>query len=115
LFKNTQSLSVWFFSLQTHSPSAVGYKIEQALASFVPVVVHPGGCKPESLKFAFYNPNYSNSYTPFYTLQKPTCGYCYCRDTDHTRKVIDVENTNIVKWRPIIRKKPRLASVNPKQ
>lgn len=96
-------------------PGALGYKMEVALASkYVPVVIHPGGRKPESLSFAFYNPNYINSYTPFYTLQKPTCGYRYCRDTDHTRKVMDVERVNIVKWRTIVGKKPGLTSENTK-
>ncbi|XP_054836404.1 putative uncharacterized protein GUCA1ANB [Eublepharis macularius] len=97
-------------------PGAQGYKMEQALVStFVPVVIHPGGHKPESLSFAFYNPNYTNSYNPFYTLQKPTCGYRYCRDTDHKKKVMDVEMTNIVKWRTITGKKPGLASASSKQ
>uniref|UniRef100_A0ACB8F5E5 Uncharacterized protein n=1 Tax=Sphaerodactylus townsendi TaxID=933632 RepID=A0ACB8F5E5_9SAUR len=99
-----------------HTPKKVhlgaqGYKMEQALtSSFVPVVLHPGGHKSESLRFAFYNPNYTNSNTPFYTLQKPTCGYRYCPDTDHTRKVMDVERVDIVKWRTIAGKKPGLAS-----
>ncbi|KAL8179112.1 UNVERIFIED_CONTAM: hypothetical protein K2H54_060128 [Gekko kuhli] len=95
---------------------AQGYKMEQALAStYVPVVIHPGGHKPESLKFAFYNPNYTNSYTPFYTLQKPTCGYRYSPDTDHKKKVMDVETVNIVKWRTIVGKKPGLVSASSKQ
>uniref|UniRef100_A0A8D2KYS7 Uncharacterized protein n=2 Tax=Varanus komodoensis TaxID=61221 RepID=A0A8D2KYS7_VARKO len=92
-------------------PVALGYKMEQALVSeYAPVVIHPGGHKPESLSYAFYNPNYSNSYTPFYTLQKPTCGYLYCRDTDHKRKVMDVERVNIPKWRNIVGKKPGLSA-----
>ncbi|XP_060087226.1 putative uncharacterized protein CIMIP3 [Heteronotia binoei] len=94
---------------------AQGYKMEQALSStFVPVVIHPGGHTPESLKFAFYNPNYTNSYNPFYTLQKPTCGYRYSPDTDHKRKVLDVERMNIVKWRTVVRKKPGLTSASTK-
>ncbi|XP_053104933.1 putative uncharacterized protein GUCA1ANB [Hemicordylus capensis] len=97
-------------------PVALGYKMEQALASeYVPVVIHPGGQKPEALSFAFYNPNYSNSYMPFYTLQKPTCGYRYCRDTDHRRRVLDVERVNLPKWRSIVGKKPGLSSVASKQ
>ncbi|KAJ7331760.1 hypothetical protein JRQ81_013940 [Phrynocephalus forsythii] len=97
-------------------PVALGYKVEQALVDqYVPVVIHPGGHNPESLSFAFYNPNYTNSYTPFYTLQKPTCGYRYCRDTDHTRKVLDVERVNIPKWRTIVGKKPGLSSMASKQ
>lgn len=94
---------------------AQGYKMEQALVStFVPVVIHPGGHIPESLKFAFYNPNYTNSYTPFYTLQKPTCGYRYSPDTDHKRKVLDVETLNLGKWRTLVGKKPGLASASSK-
>uniref|UniRef100_K7EZH2 Ciliary microtubule inner protein 3 n=1 Tax=Pelodiscus sinensis TaxID=13735 RepID=K7EZH2_PELSI len=78
----------------------IGYRKDQSLAAmFVPFVVHPGSHNPDSLKFVFYKSNYSNSYAPFYTAQKPTCGYRYCQDTDHTRKVIDVECANIVKWR----------------
>ncbi|XP_042319979.1 putative uncharacterized protein GUCA1ANB [Sceloporus undulatus] len=96
-------------------PVALGYKMEQALVSeYVPVVIHPGGYKAESLSFAFYNPNYTNSYMPFYTLQKPTCGYRYCRDTDHTRKVLDVERVNIPKWRTIVVKKPGVLSTGSK-
>ncbi|KAH1171064.1 putative uncharacterized protein GUCA1ANB [Mauremys mutica] len=96
--------------------SPIGYRKDQSLASmFVPFVVHPGSHKPDSLKFVFYKSNYSNSYAPFYTAQKPTCGYRYCRDTDHTRKVMDVERANIVKWRPIVGTKPQLVTINPKQ
>ncbi|XP_066482560.1 putative uncharacterized protein CIMIP3 [Tiliqua scincoides] len=89
--------------------------MEQPLISeFLPVVIHPGGHKPESLRFTFYNPNYTNSYIPFYTLQKPTCGYRYCRDTDHTRKVLDVERVNIPKWRTVVVAKPGLTSTGSK-
>ncbi|XP_077785182.1 ciliary microtubule inner protein 3 [Podarcis muralis] len=96
-------------------PVALGYKMEQALVSqYVPVVLHPGGHKRESLRYAFYNPNYSNTYTPFYTLQKPTCGYRYCRDTDHTRKVMDVERVDFSKWKPIFGKKPGLSAASSK-
>ncbi|KFV79819.1 hypothetical protein N308_09318, partial [Struthio camelus australis] len=80
----------------------VGLCKGQPLASLlVPVVAHPGGCTPASLQFLFYQPNCPNSYCPFYTAQKPTCGYLYRRDTDHTRKVMDVPSANLVKWRPI--------------
>ncbi|XP_034271147.2 putative uncharacterized protein CIMIP3 [Pantherophis guttatus] len=96
---------------QKKFPVALGYKMEQALISeYVPRVIHSGGFKPEYLSFAFYNPNYANSYNPFYTLQKPTCGYRYCRDTDHRRKVMDIERVNIPKWRTIVQKKPGVAS-----
>uniref|UniRef100_A0A8C4VS18 Ciliary microtubule inner protein 3 n=1 Tax=Gopherus evgoodei TaxID=1825980 RepID=A0A8C4VS18_9SAUR len=97
-------------------PVPNSYCKDQSLASmFVPFVVHPGSHKPDSLKFVFYKSNYSNSYAPFYTAQKPTCGYRYCRDTDHTRKVMDVESANVVKWRPIVGTKPQLVTINPKQ
>ncbi|KFZ55618.1 hypothetical protein N321_10025, partial [Antrostomus carolinensis] len=79
-----------------HSPAH-----HQPLATqLVPFVAHFGGREPNSFKFLFYKPNWSNSYRPFYTAQKPTCGYRYCRDTDHTKKVIDVLSANVVKWRP---------------
>ncbi|KFP36819.1 hypothetical protein N324_08790, partial [Chlamydotis macqueenii] len=67
----------------------------------VPIVVHFGDRQPDSFRFLFYKASWSNSYSPFYTAQKPTCGYRFHRDTDHTRKVIDVPSANIVKWRPI--------------
>ncbi|XP_067414820.1 putative uncharacterized protein CIMIP3 [Emydura macquarii macquarii] len=96
--------------------SPTGYHKDQSLASmFIPFIVHPGSHKPDSLKFVFYKSNYSNSYAPFYTVQKPTCGYRYCRDTDHTRKVMDVESANVVKWRSIVGTKPQLVTINPKQ
>ena len=79
----------------------------QPLAThFIPFVAHFGGRQPNSFKFLFYKPSCSNSYSPFYTAQKPTCGYRYHRDTDHTRKVMDVLSANIVKWRPILGTKP---------
>uniref|UniRef100_A0A452GPD9 Uncharacterized protein n=1 Tax=Gopherus agassizii TaxID=38772 RepID=A0A452GPD9_9SAUR len=103
-------------ALTPDQSSPIGYCKDQSLASmFVPFVVHPGSHKPDSLKFVFYKSNYSNSYAPFYTAQKPTCGYRYCRDTDHTRKVMDVESANVVKWRPIVGTKPQLVTINPKQ
>ncbi|XP_013907291.1 PREDICTED: guanylyl cyclase-activating protein 1 [Thamnophis sirtalis] len=85
------------FKPQKKCPAALGYKMEQALISeYFPQVIYSGGFKPECLSFAFYNPNYSNSYNPFYTLQKPTCGYRYCRDTDHRRKVMDIERDGYI-------------------
>uniref|UniRef100_A0A8B9BUZ0 Ciliary microtubule inner protein 3 n=1 Tax=Anser brachyrhynchus TaxID=132585 RepID=A0A8B9BUZ0_9AVES len=81
--------------------------MDQPLASrFVPFVAHFGGREPDSFKFLFYTPSCSNSYRPFYTAQRPTCGYLYRHDTDHTRKVIDVPSANIVKWRPVLNTKP---------
>ncbi|XP_067166546.1 putative uncharacterized protein CIMIP3 [Apteryx mantelli] len=88
----------------------------QPLASLlVPVVAHPRGCAPAPLRFLFYRPSCPNSYCPFYTAQKPTCGYRYHRDTDHTRKVMDVPSANLVKWRPVPGTKPPLMAINPEQ
>uniref|UniRef100_A0A8C5NYF7 Ciliary microtubule inner protein 3 n=1 Tax=Jaculus jaculus TaxID=51337 RepID=A0A8C5NYF7_JACJA len=72
---------------------------EQSLAAaYVPVVVDPWGQRQDNLRFNFYTSQHSNSLNPFYTLQKPTCGYLYCRDTDHTRKRFDVPPANLVLW-----------------
>ncbi|VTJ53299.1 Hypothetical predicted protein [Marmota monax] len=74
---------------------------EQCLAmAYVPVVVAPQGQKVDKQRFSFYTSQYSNSLNPFYTLQKPTCGYLYRRDTDHTRKRFDVPPANLVLWSP---------------
>ncbi|CAH7213044.1 unknown_gene_3756 [Phodopus roborovskii] len=73
---------------------------EQSLvADFVPVVVDPRGQNPDNVRFNFYTSQYSNSLNPFYTLQKPTCGYLYRRETDHTRKRFDVPPANLILWR----------------
>uniref|UniRef100_A0A673SP01 Uncharacterized protein n=1 Tax=Suricata suricatta TaxID=37032 RepID=A0A673SP01_SURSU len=73
---------------------------EQSLAAaYVPVAVDPKGQSLDKLRFKFYTAQYSNSLNPFYTLQKPTCGYVYRRDTDHTRKRIDVPPANLLLWR----------------
>ncbi|XP_028622483.1 uncharacterized protein LOC114620528 isoform X2 [Grammomys surdaster] len=69
-------------------------------ADYIPVVVDPRGQNPDtSIRFSFYKSQYSNSLTPFYTLQKPTCGYLYRRETDHTRKRFDVPPANLILWR----------------
>uniref|UniRef100_A0A8B9IX81 Uncharacterized protein n=1 Tax=Amazona collaria TaxID=241587 RepID=A0A8B9IX81_9PSIT len=62
--------------------------------------------RPNYFHFLFYQSTCSNSYSPFYTAQKATCGYRFHRDTDHTRKVMDVSSANTVKWRPIRAKSP---------
>uniref|UniRef100_A0A8C3VQH1 Ciliary microtubule inner protein 3 n=1 Tax=Catagonus wagneri TaxID=51154 RepID=A0A8C3VQH1_9CETA len=73
---------------------------EQTLAAAcVPGVLKPWGQNPDKLRFNFYTAQYPNSLNPFYTLQKPTCGYLYCRHTDHTRKRFDVPSANLVLWR----------------
>ncbi|XP_077017914.1 ciliary microtubule inner protein 3 isoform X2 [Tamandua tetradactyla] len=73
---------------------------EQTLAAaYVPVVVDPRGQSRDKIRFHFYTSQYANSLNPFSTLQKPTCGYLYRRDTDHTRKLFDVPAANLVLWR----------------
>ncbi|XP_021570435.1 uncharacterized protein LOC103264889 [Carlito syrichta] len=72
---------------------------EQSLAAaYIPVVVDPRGQSLDKLRFNFYTSQHPNSLNPFYTLQKPTCGYLYRRDTDHTRKCFDVPPANLVLW-----------------
>ncbi|KFQ00377.1 hypothetical protein N330_10829, partial [Leptosomus discolor] len=88
--------------IPTSQPSPPRHHRDQpSAAHFIPLVAHFGGHQPNSYKFLFYTPRCSNSYSPFYTAQKPTCGYHYHRDTDHTRKVMDISSANIVKWRPV--------------
>ncbi|KFQ45399.1 hypothetical protein N333_06965, partial [Nestor notabilis] len=83
-------------------PCPAQHHSDQPLAAhFIPFVAHYGNRQPNSFHFLFYRSTCSNSYSPFYTAQKATCGYRFHRDTDHTRKVIDVPSANIVKWRPI--------------
>uniref|UniRef100_A0A8C6RKJ3 Uncharacterized protein n=1 Tax=Nannospalax galili TaxID=1026970 RepID=A0A8C6RKJ3_NANGA len=73
---------------------------EQSLvAAYVPVVVDSQGQNPGNLRFKFYTSQYSNSLNPFYTLQKPTCGYLYRRETDHTRKHFAIPPANLILWR----------------
>nr|XP_058931690.1 putative uncharacterized protein GUCA1ANB [Kogia breviceps] len=67
-------------------------------AAYVPVVVDPRGQSPDKFSLSFYTSQYSNTLNPFYTLQKPTCGYLYRRDTDHTRKRLDMPPANMVSW-----------------
>ncbi|XP_020739929.2 putative uncharacterized protein CIMIP3 isoform X2 [Odocoileus virginianus] len=85
-----------------HRPLSLSWKQDRErtlAAAYVPVVVDPRGQNPDKLRFNFYTSQYSNSLNPFYTLQKPTCGYLYRRDTDHTRKRFDVPPANLVLWR----------------
>nr|XP_034377591.1 uncharacterized protein 114841037 isoform X3 [Arvicanthis niloticus] len=75
-------------------------RVQSLEADYIPVVVDPRGQNPDtSIRFRFYKSQYSNSLTPFYTLQKPTCGYLYRRETDHTRKRFDVPPANLILWR----------------
>ncbi|XP_038605746.1 putative uncharacterized protein GUCA1ANB [Tachyglossus aculeatus] len=89
--RNPMARQVLELSLQGQQRRSVAF-------DYVPVVVDPGSQKPESIKFHFYSQQYSNSFMPFYTVQKPTCGYLYHRDMDHTRKKLNVPYFNIVKW-----------------
>lgn len=65
----------------------------------MPGVVDPRGQNLDKFWFSFYTSQYSNSLNPFYTLQKPTCGHLYQRDTDHAHKSFDVSLPNLVLWR----------------
>ncbi|XP_065596243.1 putative uncharacterized protein CIMIP3 [Cyrtonyx montezumae] len=85
------------------------HSTEQISAScFFPFVTYTRGQEPNSSRFLFYTRHYSNSYSPFYTSQRPTCGYLFHYDTDHTRKVMDIQSANIVKWRPILTQSHRV-------
>lgn len=90
----------------SQQPPARHRRDQPLAAPFIPFVAHFGGRQPNSFKFVFYKPICSNSYSPFYTAQRPTCGYRYHRNTDHTRKVMDIASANIVKWRPSQGTKP---------
>ncbi|XP_003506112.1 uncharacterized protein 114841037 [Cricetulus griseus] len=74
---------------------------QSLVSAFVPVVVDSRGQNQDNIRFSFYTSQYSNSLNPFYTLQKPTCGYLYRRETDHTRKRFDVPPANLVMWRTL--------------
>ena len=41
----------------------------------------------------------SNSTAPFFTMQKPTCGYFFSQLTDNRKKKIGIPATNLVLWR----------------
>ncbi|EFB21324.1 hypothetical protein PANDA_002449, partial [Ailuropoda melanoleuca] len=85
-----------------HPPLSRSWKQDRRqmlAAAHVPVVVDPRGQSLDTLRFTFYTAQYSNSLNPFYTSQKPTCGYLYRRDTDHTRKRFDMPPANPVLWR----------------
>ncbi|XP_075469250.1 ciliary microtubule inner protein 3 isoform X2 [Ascaphus truei] len=47
----------------------------------------------------FYTTNCSNTFVPFYTSGKATCGYLFMGSTDHRRKKWDTPTANIMKWR----------------
>ncbi|XP_064029646.1 putative uncharacterized protein CIMIP3 [Pogoniulus pusillus] len=92
---------------RSQQPPGHHHRHQPLAARFVPSVTHPGAQQPSSFRFLFYTPRWSNSYNPFYTAQKPTCGYRFHRHTDHTRKVMDVQSADTVKWRPTSGTKPQ--------
>ncbi|KAM9520408.1 ciliary microtubule inner protein 3 [Guaruba guarouba] len=97
-------------------PSPAQHHRDRPLAAHcIPFVAHYGNRQPNSFRFLFYQSTCSNSYSPFCTAQKATCGYRFHRDTDHARKVMDVPSANVVKWRPIRGKKPQAKPINPKK
>ncbi|KFW80870.1 hypothetical protein N305_04363, partial [Manacus vitellinus] len=84
-----------------NKPPAAHQQQEQPLASrFVPVVVHTGGRPLSSFNFVFYRRTLSNSYCPFYTVQRPYCGYQFREDTTHGKIQTDLEPADVRKWRP---------------
>ncbi|OXB84415.1 UNVERIFIED_CONTAM: hypothetical protein H355_010842 [Colinus virginianus] len=88
------------------NPKGRGFPVQHSTEQtssfcFFPSVTHTRGQEPDSFRFLFYTRHCSNSYSPFYTAQRPTCGYRFRYDTDHTRKVMDIQSANLVKWGPI--------------
>ena len=41
----------------------------------------------------------NNSAAPFFTMQKPTCGYFFSRGTDNKKKKFGIPPSNLVMWR----------------
>jgi len=44
----------------------------------------------------------SNSIAPFYTVEKPTCGYFFSRSTDNRKIKFGIPPANHVKWRNFV-------------
>ncbi|XP_057181801.1 putative uncharacterized protein GUCA1ANB isoform X2 [Triplophysa rosa] len=67
-----------------------------SLASGVPVDVSSDGEVTDA-----HSRHYSslNSLRPFYTAQKPTCGYSFSWDTDHRHKPTGLQPHNPAMWR----------------
>ena len=42
---------------------------------------------------------FRNKLAPFWTMEKPTCGVKFSRDTNNRRKKLDIEPSNLVRWR----------------
>lgn len=43
-----------------------------------------------------------NSIAPFYTEEKPTCGYFFSRQTDNKKKKFGIPPSDLVKWRSFV-------------
>ncbi|KAK3107258.1 hypothetical protein FSP39_010465 [Pinctada imbricata] len=43
-----------------------------------------------------------NSIAPFYTEEKPTCGYFFSRETDNKKKKFGIPPSDLVKWRSFV-------------
>ncbi len=42
---------------------------------------------------------FRNKLAPFWTMEKPTCGVRFSRETDNKKKKMDIEPSNLVRWR----------------
>lgn len=43
-----------------------------------------------------------NSLAPFYTEEKPTCGFFFSRSTDNKKKKFGIPPSDLVKWRSFV-------------
>ena len=59
------------------------------------------GARPPSVPYVRNNNiRFSNNSTaPFYTMQKPTCGFYFSRVTDNKKKNFGIPPANLVLWR----------------
>lgn len=59
-------------------------------------------CFRSSTKYDFGETNtrqFRNKLAPFWTMEKPTCGVKFSRETNNRRKKLDIEPSNLVRWR----------------
>ena len=42
---------------------------------------------------------FRNKLAPFWTMEKPSCGVGFSRDTDNKKQKMDIEPSNLVRWR----------------
>lgn len=63
--------------------------------------LHNLGARPTSVPYVRSNNIRfsSNSTAPFFTMQKPTCGYFFSRATDNKKKKFGIPPCNLVMWR----------------